>query len=59
MFSFQVRAPQGARDGAGREGQEVHQRVHQELWRGPGRGQAQGDFLQIWQDHFLQSGKWC
>ena len=54
---FQVCAPQGAREGAGREGQEVHQRLHQELWGGSGRGQAQGDLLQIRQNHFIQSGK--
>merc|ERR1719400_2934857 len=53
----QVRAPQGEGEGAWREGQEVHQRVHQELWRGPWRREAQGGVLQVWQDHLLQSGE--
>ena len=54
---WSLHSPEGTRAGVGREGQEVHQRLHQELWGGSGRGQAQGDLLQIRQNHFIQSGK--
>ena len=45
-----LHSPQGEGARVGRESQALHQRLHQELWRGALRTRPHRHVLQVWQD---------